>query len=479
MKRPEYVAAAVHAYRQALDGQPVEEEEIERLKTVFSRGGLTAGYYEGRRGRAMFGRRTGEDSRAAKETYAPLHALYRTERQSVEVDLTLQRDQTMLWLCAADREGRQGRAGMQEQPDLPPLESGRLQRQLQKSGGTPFRVVSVSCPDEPVRARLAAINDLRRRALESLLDQRAAGTRVPLDREAYHSFAAENHPGKPAHGPAGSTAALPRPGVPLWARFGRPEQLPTGLEQLGGLERFFLPLEWDDAFFVSLLSNGMEVGMDLPRGMFGCEEAVTRRMEELRALGVKIALAHNLASVRTAAALGLTVCGGEGCNVTNSNTLLCLRRMGAASLTLSPELTLSEAGEIGDGGLLLYGRLPLMLTRNCPAANGGGCGRCQDGGQSPPVITDRKNIAFPLVCRYGCTEVLNSRPLWMADRMREVGFASFGMLWFTIETGEETQRVLAAYREGAPSQGEYTRGLYYRGSDQTRAAASRHTPGQA
>ena len=217
--------------------------------------------------------------------------------------------------------------------------------------------------------------------------------------------------------------------------------------------------------------------MDLPRGMFGCEEAVVRRMQRLCELGVKIVLAHNIASIRTAAGLGLTVCGGEGCNVTNYDTLLSLRQMGADDITLSPELTLSEAGEIGDGGLLLYGRMPLMLSRNCPAANGQGCGQCKRGDESIPFLTDRKNIAFPVVCRYGCAEVLNSRPLWMADRLREVGFASFGLLWFTIESGDETQRILAAYREGTPAQGEYTRGLYYRGSDHTRAAVSRHTSG--
>ncbi len=44
MKRPEYVACAVDACRKALDGKPYD---FERLSNVFSRGGLTEGYFNG------------------------------------------------------------------------------------------------------------------------------------------------------------------------------------------------------------------------------------------------------------------------------------------------------------------------------------------------------------------------------------------------------------------------------------------------
>ena len=182
------------------------------------------------------------------------------------------------------------------------------------------------------------------------------------------------------------------------------------------------------------------------------------------------ALAHNLASVRATAELGLRVCAGDGLNISNAPAARSLRRAGAADWILNPELTLPQAEAVGEGGLLLYGRLPLMLTRNCPVANGGDCrflgGSCEGQGR----LTDRKGIDFPVVCRYGCSEVLNSRPLWMADRLRETAFASFGMLWLTIETREEASRVLTAYEQDGPPPEEYTRGLYYRGSSETRAS---------
>ena len=52
MKRPEYVAAAVTAYRAALAG---ETPDVATLRSVFSRSGFTDGYLTGRRTLEMFG----------------------------------------------------------------------------------------------------------------------------------------------------------------------------------------------------------------------------------------------------------------------------------------------------------------------------------------------------------------------------------------------------------------------------------------
>ena len=46
---------------------------------------------------------------------------------------------------------------------------------------------------------------------------------------------------------------------------------------------------------------------------------------------------------------------------------------------LSFELTIDEANQINseDTGIIAYGRLPLMLTRNCPVKNNIGCEKCR------------------------------------------------------------------------------------------------------
>ena len=128
------------------------------------------------------------------------------------------------------------------------------------------------------------------------------------------------------------------------------------------------------------------------------------------------------------------------------------------------ELAFSQAGFAADcplpTGLLLYGRQPLMLTRNCPRqCAGGDCKKCTpaDG------VVDRKGITFPTACSRGCTELLNSVPLWWADRLLEIPVTDFRLLRFSVETPEETERVLTAYREGGAASGPVTRGLYRNG----------------
>ena len=58
MKRPEYVAAAVSQFKQALEGQ---QADMDLMAAVFSRSGFTSGYFDGKLGREMFGTRQKED----------------------------------------------------------------------------------------------------------------------------------------------------------------------------------------------------------------------------------------------------------------------------------------------------------------------------------------------------------------------------------------------------------------------------------
>ena len=80
MKRPEYVAAAVHACRTALEGGA---PDMNALRAVFSRSGFTDGYYAAKRTPDMFGYRTKEDVLSAKPVLGELAELYRRERPRV------------------------------------------------------------------------------------------------------------------------------------------------------------------------------------------------------------------------------------------------------------------------------------------------------------------------------------------------------------------------------------------------------------
>ncbi|MBE6791940.1 MAG: U32 family peptidase, partial [Ruminococcaceae bacterium] len=177
MKRPEYVAAAVTAYRRQRDGEPLDAQLVADLQNVFSRSGFTDGYFTDKRGAAMFGVRRPEDARATADALSRLTPLYRNERQSVPVTLALTvAPQTPVTLTATDADGNSATVtgAPPEAVRTAPLSRERITEQLQKSGGTPFAVTAVDIQGDPtVTATVGALNALRREALTTLLQARA------------------------------------------------------------------------------------------------------------------------------------------------------------------------------------------------------------------------------------------------------------------------------------------------------------------
>ena len=100
-----------------------------------------------------------------------------------------------------------------------------------------------------------------------------------------------------------------------------------------------------------------------------------------------------------------------------------------------------------------------MLTRNCPVKNGKTCAECKRNSE----ITDRMGIKFPVKCSFGYSEILNSRPIYMGDRLREIRECDILFFNFTTEAQKDVEYVLNAYKNEEKPTGEFTRGLLYRG----------------
>ena len=104
-------------------------------------------------------------------------------------------------------------------------------------------------------------------------------------------------------------------------------------------------------------------------------------------------------------------------------------------------------------GAAVYGRLPLMLTRNCPIKNEVGCGKCTK------KLIDRTGRELPVACSKDYVEILNADRLSMLDRTDELNNISFGVAYLSDEDDDMIRSVLT----GRKPQGNITRGLYYRG----------------
>ena len=456
MKRPEYVAGAVAGCRRDADGQGVSLRELHDLRAVFSRSGFTTGYPDGQLGRAMFGTRTYEDVTAStKDVMTRLRDLYRAERPRVPVDMILTVETgECLTLAARDGDGFSAfavSAVRAEEARVRAMDPVRCQEQLEKTGGTPFTPGKIDCQiEEGATAPISAVNQLRRQVLEELSQKRQ-------HRPPY----AFTMPEWPVGQPSRKTHLQP---LPLRAHYASIRQIG---EEARFCERIYLPLEVPLPAWEALREKGYRLGAEMPRAFFGGEETVRRYLREKKAAGFLDVWCGSLGALALARQEGMRCHGGFSLNVTNTSSLQRLEQLGVLSQELSFELPLAKAARIGGTmprGLLIYGRLPLMLCRNCPAANApGGCQHCSQ----PPELTDRKGAKFPVFCRNSGgsrqIEVLNSVPLCMTGRMQEIQGQDFGVLRFTVENLVECDDILRRAREGQPCPGPSTRGLYVHG----------------
>lgn len=451
MKRPEYVAAAVSACRHAADEGSVPPDLMENLRAVFSRSGFTDGYPDGRLGREMFGIRQKEDVTAATgKVLSGLRGLYKGEYQRVSVSfhLAVHRDVPAL-LTARDMDGNEIKVqGEVPQPaQTRPLDSSLCEKQLGKTGGTPYRMAACDCDiDENLSLPIPALNGMRRQALEKLDEIRRCRPPFRFQAPDFCQRTKDRGTGR----------------LPLRGRF-PDENLP---ESASLLEWCYVPYTIAPERFTQLCEAGCAVALELPRGLFGLEKTVIAQLERLWEVGARHVWAGNIGAAQLAKELGFTVHGGFSLNLVNGEALAWYREFGLADAELSFELTLRQTAAVKDSlkrGLLLYGRLPLMLTRNCPAANGpDGCRHCKKSG-TIAVGTDRRGTDFPIQCFGACSEVLNSVPLELSDRLDEVQNMDFGVLRFTTEDLPEREAVIRRYFQGGTPEGTYTRGLYYRG----------------
>ncbi len=449
MKRPEYVAAAARAYRLASEGKDVPPALSRALAAVFSREGFTSGYFDGRRGRAMFGARSKEDAEHTAEALAYLRELTRQEppRAAVDFSLTVRAGEPCRLLACDGERAAEARGPVPEPARARPLDAARCRAQLEKTGGTFYAAREVSCEvEEGLSLPVSALNALRREALGALTRLREERPPVPFD--------AAPEPPAPPHraGP-----------LTLRARFPDAARVP---ENAGLCAWVYLPATRPDAEFSALLARGLRVAAELPRGLFGREAWAKGRLRALRALGVEACRAGTLDGAAIVKECGAELHGGFSMNLFNTGALLWAEEFGFASAELSPELTLAQAAALGGAlprGAFAYGRLPLMLTRNCPAANGpGGCRGCE----TPPELTDRLGVRFPIVCGGGCSETLNSAPVYLADRLGSLQGVDFALLYFSVENSVETGEILARYAGGGCPEKPpfaYTRGLSARG----------------
>jgi putative protease len=458
MKRPEYSAIVTGIYSKAAHrGKTPTQDDLRVLQKAFSRQGFTDGFYTDRIGPDMLGIRE-EDNKTDAAIFATARKNYLNgEFQRVPVRFvgTVREGKRVKLAAMDDRKNNAVVYGAVPAPAFhTDLSVASLQTQLHKTGGTPFICVGVRGTVEPGLALpISAFNEMRRNLLTEILEQRR-----PVAERAEGEFTPGEHlPGR--DGPPIMTVSVMRL-----------NQLSEAMEELRP-NTIYIPvmeLDFESQILRSFLENeDINVAASLPRVIHDNErKRVSEMLARAADFGVTEALVGNIGHILFARSYGMTVRGDFGLNAFNSESLVVLRDLGLKSATLSFELRLAEIRDMSkpiDTELIVYGRLPLMLTENCIVKNSTDVCTCD----SFSGLMDRQGALFPIVPEFGCRNILlNSKKLFMADKRRTT--SSLGLwaerLGFTTENAIECVAVMKRYMglsDYEPS--GYTRGLYYRG----------------
>ena len=448
LRTPEYVAAAVSACLAGREGRAYDRD---LLKNAFSRSGFTSGYLDGKIDGTMFGVRSEADAEQTKKTLPMLRELYRRERSRVPVKMKLEIEEGGEKLTVTDADGSKAFAYGDAEPQparTDPTES--LHRSLAKTGGTPFAVedqdITVEMDGGPWFIPGSAVNELRREALDALLKKREVLRPWPTTEE---------------HVPALPLRTLP-PHRTLRARFESWEQVPE--RALDGIEYLILPIAQADRVPREWRAKTL---LELPRVMFGkLEEDTARRIAATQDAGFAGYEVSNIAHLRLCR--GLPMSGSFGLNITNQLAAQFYADNGLSSMLILPEVKDSDISTIAPTrngrpvptGVLVYGHMPLMITRACPLQNIHDCAHCDKTG----VLTDRKAKKFPVRCGLGVRTIYNPVPIYMGDKPGALT-VDYGVAYFTLESREETAKILEMIRTHAPFEGDFTRGLYFKGTN--------------
>lgn len=438
MKRPEYVASAVNELKKALAG---EDYDKNLLIGIFSRSGFTDGYFTDSR-LEMFGVREKENVISAKNLLPKIHELYRSERAVHEVNFHAEiksgKPVTIKAVC--------GDVSAEVQSNFPdiarnsPTDFVSLEKQLSKLGDTVFFYGNLTADiDEGLFVPVKNINEMRRNVIEKL-------TELITEKNTPKYTITDYTPKKLNVNNTKTNSKLP---VRTFCRT---------------IEQAFSAVELSEYVIIpeKLITESLlkKISADKiivsPPRFITDEDKLVSRLMELKKIGLNHLICHTPDTIAIGKILDFRLHGNFTLNVFNSFSAEYLHNIGLEDCIFSAEATLQQFSQINTKmpvGAVIYGRLPLMLTRNCPINNEVGCKNCTG------YLIDRTARKLPVACSNDYVEILNPDILYMADRISEFSNISFTAVLLHDENAKQTKSAVS----GKKTPGNITRGLYYRG----------------
>ncbi len=415
MKRAEYVAAATSTVKKALSYDEIKlDDDITRLKAVFSRSGFTDGYLQHRIDKNMFGYRTKDDVTSAKDVLPELETLYRNETKigKVDFEVCLEVNQKAK-LCYSFNNIKGSIYGDIVQKAINRSTSyDDVVKCLSKMGGSVYDIGEVKAIiDEDAMMPISSLNAMRREAIETL--DKAI---IEANTSKYNVY--DSLPIIKAY--KGTSK------VKKYVICKNSEHAKSILASCD-VDKVIMPI--DEYIKANIVDT--RVALSLPRFMWD-EDKVDENIKRAKRLGVKEIWCDNIAHIKLAQNNNMQALGGVWLNATNSYSCKAYADMGVLSQCVSLELKAGQIKGIKSPvpiGIYAYGYMPLMVVVNCPIKASLGCEKCSG------KITDRTGRNFSVACsrKNGYVEILNCDCLNVLDKLQDFGNIDFAVIDLTRE----------------------------------------------
>lgn len=478
MKTPEYAAGVVSIYRKYMDSYldgsriPVEKKDIRALLELGNRGGFTNGYYYHHNDSDML---SGE-SASHNKSEGVLQDNIRREYVDTELKEKIKGKLILNKECPAKIEVQYGKIKVSYQGDMVlvaqnrPLTKEVVTEKITKTGNTPFVFEKLEVTmDDDIFMPVNQLNQLRRGALEALEEallkpyertfpELVETSSAETDRQTTGNAIKEKQiSGQSLSQASGQQSAGSSTEVRVLIEDA--EQLPAVLKA------DFVDTVYLDCMLYTRENLIRKLSEDIDRVQASGKKAFyvfpfifrqqtslfyEKIMPELKKLPLDGIMVRSLDEITF-----IKEWGNENWQMVSDSNLYTYSneaaeyfyRLGMMQDTIPVELNRKEIlrRENSRSEMIIYGRLPLMITAQCIHKNTLGCMH------QPNVLTlkDRYSVHFPVknFCPECYNVIYNSLPVCLFKEdatVKKIAPAAV-RLSFTIETEEETEQILTIY----------------------------------
>lgn len=478
MKTPEYAAGVVSIYRKYMDSYldgsriPVEKKDIRALLELGNRGGFTNGYYYHHNDSDML---SGE-SASHNKSEGVLQDNIRREYVETELKEKIKGKLILNKECPAKIEVQYGKIKVSYQGDMVlvaqnrPLTKEVVTEKITKTGNTPFVFEKLEVTmDDDIFMPVNQLNQLRRGALEALEE----ALLKPYERtlpELVKTSSAETDwqttgnaiNEKPISGQSLSQTSGQQPAgssTEVRVLIEDAEQLPAVLKA------DFVDTVYLDCMLYTRENLIRKLSEDIDRVHASGKKAFyvfpfifrqqtslfyEKIMPELKKLpldGIMVRSLDEIAFIKEWGNENWQMVSDSNLYTYSNEASEYFYRLGMMQDTIPVELNRKEIlrRENSRSEMIIYGRLPLMITAQCIHKNTLGCMH------QPKVLNlkDRYSVHFPVknFCSECYNVIYNSLPVCLFKEdvtVKKIAPAAV-RLSFTTETEEEAEQILTIY----------------------------------